>query len=280
MYFDSTLFALDTQKNRRNKMKKYDYVEIFKKGNEETQTKDVRYRYDWEKYQERLNYHSSNAEFKSLLTEEKLQRFIHVLFNKIELGNVDIARAIMLATFMDKSNVVMYGKKPMLKEDIDEILDISPSERNKLLKRLEENSIVFIHKNRIEFNIEYFVNGRCNSTNYSRMFSTTIQELYYFCDKSSLAIVYKVLPLLSFNHNILCHNPSAKKNTVPIPITWHEFAEIIGWTSISKFKSKMSQYTLINEEPIFLTGTIGSTEVIYVNRKRSIKARILSGIEL
>lgn len=179
------------------------------------------------------------------------------LLDKGNKNNIHIIRFITLATFLCKDGYIRYNSRKIKKSSLMKIWDTSSrNSRNKTYDKLKEINYIYEDKEGyIMVNDKVMVNGKIeefknikkadNNTTYTRLFSKNIQDMYYSCDdkkRKLLANLFKILPFVSFKHNVFCSNPQQVNEKELELLNWTDLARICGYEdkkNITKFKRDM-----------------------------------------
>lgn len=149
-----------------------------------------------------------------------------------QFTNVELGYFLVLQSYMDYENLLIkstHNKYPMSKSDMGKVLGIkNRGHLNKLLERFIQNGLLIEKVLRIDGGEikGYFVNrdmhfkGTTRSRKVVKVFCNQIRILYksHLTDKGSnqpadLGFIYKVLPYLHYETNILCFNPYEESTT-------------------------------------------------------------------
>lgn len=150
--------------------------------------------------------------------------FNNLLYDKslnLDLGNA--SRIIYLATYMDYhtnmlvlNNGYASGQKiiPMKKKNIKELMNLSDRAFTNFFKEVIEKNILIENEDKtFNINKKYFIKGKKIDYNqeFTRVYIDTIRELYINTNSRNhkcLTYVFKLLPYVDRQSNIVCHNPN------------------------------------------------------------------------
>lgn len=128
-------------------------------------------------------------------------------------------KLIYLATYINKDNILCTGVggslRPMTKKDIDTALSINKNALTKFWKECKENNFITEVDGKFYLPNDLFRFGKINdlnskSTAMIKMFKYSVRFMYEKTDEHSrkmLGYIYRLLPFLNLNHNVLCLNP-------------------------------------------------------------------------
>jgi len=207
-------------------------------------------------------------ELKEYFTFYNIQNYVHITQMNIKLSKSDLARLIYLSSFSNYTEgmLVYDNSVPIQEKDLPKVLNTSPVTTKRFKKNLTELGILRFENNKIYVSTGFVFKGRSAEKvkHYSRMFNNSIRDLYENSNISSLALIYQILPYISFWHNVLCRNPKTK-NTPINPLNWNDLCSILGIKNPSELKKKLKEYRFSNGEHILKTGTLGDDTLIYIN---------------
>ena len=158
-----------------------------------------------------------------------------------DISPESLTRLIFLNTFANyNDNKLMISERaPMHKKDLAKILGISPATVFRFWhevspKYLQENPSGLILTDRAIFYKGDLKNADHNSL-YRRLYIRSVRTLYRSISDTKyvkhLGYIFRLLPLINLEYNILCYNP-AETNIEDIqPITLSEFCSLIHYNS-------------------------------------------------
>lgn len=150
------------------------------------------------------------------------------------LSPATVARLVYLATYLRYGTNSLYWTKrtPITRRMLPEVLGVSEDTAGRFMKEAEgyisadENGC--IHMDRLAF-----VRGRlpAEHAGYQKLRIEAVRRLYKAADVADhkrLGYIFLMLPFISIDYNILCHNPYADDISAIEPMTVKEFCEKVG----------------------------------------------------
>lgn len=190
----------------------------------------------------------------------------------IELKPQDITRIVMLATYCNYQGRIMATQRtPMSKKVMKEILRESNQARfNTFYNKIIENGIVRYDNDEQVYYMpkSYFNKGQTKIKDFgaTRLFIDEIQYLFNsvkVTDFKRLGYVFKLLPYISKDYNIVCENPIEECIGLVQPLNATEVSKVlgIGKDTLSKALKELGKIKINNE---YLIGwfSVGSKEQI------------------
>ena len=193
------------------------------------------------------------AEYKKKKEEEKFKtvkikkdykeygNFIWIIYNVGQLlfdgkiKNTTLTKLIYLSTFIKysdskKNNIIKNGKirwielvtnnkKPITKNNLGNILNISDRSVLYFIKETVENEIIYIENDILYINSKYIAKGNIMNIKYnpddtiSRIYIDTVRSLYKETltkDHKLLSYFFLMIPYLNLEWNVLCYNQEEK----------------------------------------------------------------------
>ena len=184
---------------------------------------------------------------------------------------------IMLSSFLDyNNNLIKTSGQPMLRKDLARILDTSESSVSRFVNALKSEKILVVNNDgTMKINDERIYRGHIktnlNRTSYTttRIYINSCRELYYSCDKknrSKLSYVYRLLPWINLEHNVLCWNPDEEDLEKLELMSIGDYAEEIGFgrENSTKLSKELFSFKLYNKPVILLvySGDIKKASVL------------------
>ena len=197
-----------------------------------------------------------------VILDEKYGAYVHSYFELQEpylkaiqerykgtYANIHIVRFLVLASFVSKSGYISINGNRQKKSGLKNIWQLHRSNADKEFDMLcdigyistDENDYITVNQNIIN-------KGKAHpATTYTRIFSGTIQQLYYSTEpskRSQLAYVYRLIPYINRYHNIVCSNPVELDIEKVKRLGWNELAELCGYhkTQVKRFKDTLTHF--------------------------------------
>lgn len=197
-----------------------------------------------------------------VILDEKYGAYVHSYFELQEpylkaiqerykgtYANKHIVRFLVLASFVTKNGYISINGNKQRKSGLKNIWELEKKAANAEFNMLCEIGYISIDKdNYIIVNQDIINKGKAHrSTTYTRIFSGTIQQLYYSTEPSKreqLAYVYRLIPYINRYHNIVCSNPIELDIEKVKRLDWNELAELCGYnkTHVKKFKDTLTHF--------------------------------------
>lgn len=264
----------------------------------------------------------ASEEFKEYQSKE-LGDFVFFIFKNIDklteiLNDSELVRYIYIGTYVKNDgllkmdNNLSHINKDKLKELLntstrtfknfyDKLIFAGLLTEEKFVKyELIDGKSVEVGEDetrlRLKINFEYTYKGRLSEykrftgskmTRYTRLYVNKIRELYINTDGRSirkLSIAYKLLPFISWKHNILCLNPEECDHKMLQLLTLGDIMKYLGYdkSNVTRFKSDF--YSLrSNNDYIFMSLQKGTPDylqsIIAVNPKFMYGGNDISEVE-
>ena len=151
-----------------------------------------------------------------------------------EINPATVGRLAYLSTYMEYGNQLLMRSKnrPMLKNDLPEVLLISRDTANKFYNESKNAGLIEDHGSEGLYMNEVFFRDQTTDKNQIRLYRKTIQQLY----KRTLPKYIKnfgfIIQLVSYINrewNIICHNPLEKDSNMVQIMTMKELCEAIDY---------------------------------------------------
>lgn len=150
------------------------------------------------------------------------------------------ARLIFLATFGNYKGDLINSRGVCIKySDLSGLLKLSKSEVSMFAKEVcQKRYLVINEKREIKLNTDVFFKGtlknkaKSKEDFYQRFYIKHIQRLYYKTTPSkhkNLGYIYKLLPFINIQNNIICDNPFEEDIDKVHMMTLKEFCEMIDY---------------------------------------------------
>ena len=199
------------------------------------------------------------------LQQEYLGYFVFFIFENLNkltdiMTDFDLMRFLYLGTYTKKDGCLKFENGNIItKKHIKKLLKINDTSFRDFWKLLIENKLVVEDvDNKVSINLEYFYRGsekeyrkltdKKFGDKFTRVYIETTRDLYENTNQRSLkklAIIYKVLPLISWQYNILCKNPKETNKALIEPYTLIEMSNYLGYdkTHVTRFKKDLHSLT-------------------------------------
>lgn len=152
------------------------------------------------------------------------------------LSNVHLGYLLHLQCFMDFEEGILKGKegrKMTKKVDIQKTLCISKDTNKRFCKALEDNSILEVANGVYRINPMYHFRGKSHDQKVIKLFTTTLKKLCNTINPNELGFLYKLLPYVHLETNMICINPFERD---PMKIQYLNIQTIAEITGIHKKK--------------------------------------------
>lgn len=180
------------------------------------------------------------------------------------LNQPDIARLMLIGTYVawQTGRLQYENGRRINKKGLDKIIGMSTKHFNLFYKRLEAETIIEedAETGDIFVNPSVFYRGELKAIghdvshlNYTRLFRDTVRDLYARfkgCTLGQLALIYSVMPYLSFNANIICYNPEEKDEDRIRPMSLGKLSTLLGYDNPQKLKRALNAVK-VDEMPVF-----------------------------
>lgn len=181
------------------------------------------------------------------------------------LTQQDIARLMYIGTFVAWRTGRLQaanGKAIIDRALLEKLVEMSRKRFNELFRRYEAEDILREDKETGEIfvNPSVFFRGNMKEVGfdvshmqYTRMFRTTVRELYAkFKGRTlgQLAIIYSVMPFLNFNTNIIAYNPEETIEDMLRPMPLDKLATLLGYADPAKLKRALNAVK-VDAKPVF-----------------------------
>lgn len=183
-----------------------------------------------------------------------------------------------LSTFCDYDGHIMFKRRNASKKDLAEILGVSERETRSFWKAVSEAGICTEEGDVLCMNRSYFRRGSVspseikamagNKMYLTRLYIDAVRSLYRSAETRSyktLAYLFQVMPFVSRQYSIVCHNPLEETLNRVQPMTLGQFCDAIGYDP-----SNTTRLFNVLFEPTFLVNGRQESAIRYViNKKRS-----------
>lgn len=196
-----------------------------------------------------------------------------------------LVRTLYLCSYLDYNNKIVNKGKNVYERDLPYILRISEKQTKRDVDKLIKNNILIIDKdNSLYINKLYFRKGdivKKEAVESIRIFDDAIKELYEKCkprEHKKLALLYKLIPYINNNWNIVCKNIHEENKELIIPYQLKEIAELLGEKNITRFKNNLLNLT-IGGEPVVMIQLVFNRSRILINPKVYYKGTRLKDVK-
>lgn len=194
--------------------------------------------------------------------------FVWLLYNTNQvldwgIKDEDIAKLIFISTYMNYDNRLMSSPdKVMNDRSMRELLKVSDRTFERFIKSITEAKILFIDsKGCYCLNEELFLRGKLENKDYDhsvsimKLYANGIRKLYQdakIYDHRLLAYLFRAIPFVNINYNMLCHNSQQTVLKLVKPMLFSEFCEKIGYSKENerRLKNKLKKLR-IDGSPVF-----------------------------
>lgn len=225
--------------------------------------------------------------------------FIWIIYNTGKLlfdgkiKNETLTKLIYLSTFIKysdskKNNIIKNGKikwielttnnkKPITRNNLGDILNISDRSVLYFIKETVENEIIYIGDDILYINSKYIAKGNIINIKYnpddtiSRIYIDTVRCLYkgtLIKDHKLLSYFFLMIPYLNLEWNVLCYNQEEKDIKKIKQMSLNEFCSIIGYnkTHIYSLIKKLLKIKIGDKSAISIT-LFGDEAYVFINPK-------------
>lgn len=171
---------------------------------------------------------------------------------------------LFLQCFLDYDGVLVKGQKqkiPMTKVDIAQTLGLKERAFRDFFKTLTEYNVLLIENNVFKINGEYHWKGSAKVERYIKTFTTEVKKLFGIFKPKDLGFIYKLLPYVHFETNLLCENPHERDLSKIRPLNKSDIAEVVGVDASTAFRK--IQKIKLNDMYVFAEVSKGGIDNIY-----------------
>lgn len=191
------------------------------------------------------------------LQKEYLGNFIFFIYEHMQelqkiLNDIELVKFIFIGTFVHDNGALMLDNNITYinKKTMKQLLGLADKSFYKLFNKLINNKLLSINEDKIYINPNYVWKGSFikykeltnkKIKNFTRIYIQTIRDLYMNTPVKShkkIAIIYKLLPYINYEYNILCFNPDEKDGTKLEAMTIKDVLIILGYdkSHLARFK--------------------------------------------
>lgn len=161
-----------------------------------------------------------------------------------------LTRLMFISTFTGYDGYICKNKNsPMSEEDIQDSLGLSYSESHRFISEMFTHKILLSREDRIYVNREFFARGGVEKKEIAalanqekrltRLYIDAIRDLYGKAtprSHKSLSYIFRIIPFVSREYNIVCHNPLETELEKVQPMTLGEFCDVIEYDRANSCK--------------------------------------------
>lgn len=194
-----------------------------------------------------------SEDWRKILTEDypkrsPVERFIWLVYDTKtpylpDLSPASLTRLMYLVSFMGKKQrLIRDNGKPVLLKHLPEVLGVSESSSRAFWDEVREAHLLYLDGDFLCANPDFFrkwtlppyrVKNFYDHGKYvTKLHIDVVRELYKRFlphGHKTLSYLFRVLPYVNRQHNILCHNPLEEKYSKIRPMTAKEFCNLIGY---------------------------------------------------
>lgn len=183
-----------------------------------------------------------------------------LLFNSDTLSKANVARLMMLATYMNYDNylvlddvvsekIIKFKDTPdyMSKKDIQRVLNLTNGTFKQFYKEVTKTEILIEKDGRYYLSNCHFYKGEINSKRadiigkYTRMYVNTVRQIYKSMKTSKhalLSYVFQLIPCVHFSTNFLCKDMVSPYKS----IDYMNIEDICNFLGLSTDKKNMAKF--------------------------------------
>ena len=253
--------------------------EAYKQGVQDAQEKKDRQK---EGYKKRIGQEELKKHFK-----HNYGSFYFDFYNKIEkiLEPQLLVRTLYLCSYLNFNNDLMINRKHMTEKDLSKIWKISERQATRDKNKLIDNNILIINSDEsLSINKLYFRKGdimRDEVVESVRIFDNAIRELYEKCtsrEHKKLALLYKLIPYVNNNWNIVCKNIHEENKDLIEPYELKDLVKILGVSNVTKLRNDLLKLT-VGGEPVVMIQLVLNKSRILINPKIYYKGTRLNEVK-
>jgi hypothetical protein len=177
----------------------------------------------------------------------KAEEFVWILFRYgeelfPEVDKASLIRLLFISTFIDKDKEAKEnrltdnrGKTFFTKKEVKQVLKLSSTCFDNFWNEMISNNIFALNDNKeVVINDEMFQYGEIKELdeNRIRLFCGAVRRLYIRCNPRQhklLGYIFRMIPFVSKEYNIICHNPEEVNMDMVRPMTLENFCITIGY---------------------------------------------------
>lgn len=179
------------------------------------------------------------------------------------LTQSDLARVMFVGTYTGYSGRLQYDNgRPINRKELERLLNMSRARFSEFFRKLNDEEIVRVDEEHgdIYVNPSVFYRGVLKESGYNlddyrhtRMFRNTVRQLYETYGGRAvkqLALVYAVLPFVSFSTNVVCFNPEETDEDRLKPMDLDRLAALLSYQDTQKLRRALESLKL-DGKPVF-----------------------------
>lgn len=159
-----------------------------------------------------------------------------------DLAPATATRLIFLATYCgysDQGNKLMRTTKTQMhKEDLANVLKVSRTTAERFLDEVSPRYVIESKEGLLSLNEDIFVKGALDrQSSHYRVYAHWVRTLYNATEKSKhklLGHLFRMLPHINIEYNVLCHNPLERDFDLVDILTLDEFLDKIGYNKSNR----------------------------------------------
>lgn len=145
------------------------------------------------------------------------------------------ARLILLCTYVNYDGCLMMTQRtPMKVNDLQDVLGLSKSTTYRFWKEVNSAFLVEDESSNIRLNTNAIFRGKIaknqKGNTYQKFYIDAIRKLYQNTSRNNhkhLGYIFKLLPFINIEFNIICFNPTEQELDKVEPMTLKEFCDCI-----------------------------------------------------
>lgn len=173
------------------------------------------------------NFSNKHGGFTFLTTKENILQ---------SMNPATVGRLAYLSTYLEsEGQLLLYEDRPMLKNDLPIILNISRPTTNKFYVECISLGVLEDHgKDGLYLIGNLFFKGKSESKERTKLFRVTIQQLYKKLPQKKhelFGYVIQLVPWINFEWNIVCVNPEETRKDNIDPMSFVDICKKLGYDS-------------------------------------------------
>lgn len=227
--------------------------------------------------------------YNAKLMDNNCRDFIWILYDVSQelypnIQPQDITRLMYIVTYLGYEGYLVYDNHiSMNKKGVYNKLNISRQQCDRFYQTMIDNNIFIEQNNKIYINQECFSRGRIyQAIKYKKdiikLYTNTVRNIYEKIPVQShkhFGYIFKILPFVNQQYNIVCKNPQEQKYSEIEPLSLDELCDIIHYTSKQRNKiiKELKTDFNINGQPLvrhIIHKTMyknGNTKMLFINPK-------------